>query len=60
MDYLISLIDSSNKNSFKEILDKTLKKINEINFFYDDIIVSKTLSIISQRTLSFFKENYNY
>jgi len=60
MDYLISLIDSSNKNFLKEILDKTLKKVNEINFFYDDIIISKTLSIISQRTLSFFKENNNY
>ena len=60
IDYLISLIDSSNKNSFKEILDKTLKKINEINFFYDDLIISKTLSVISQRTLSFFKENNNY
>jgi hypothetical protein len=60
IEYLISLIESSNKNSLKEILDKTLKKIKEINFFYDDIIISKTLSVISQRTLSFFKQSNNY
>jgi hypothetical protein len=60
IDYLILLADSSNKNSLKEILEKTLKKIDEINFFYDDIIISKTLSVISQRTLQFFKENNNY
>ena len=60
IDYLISLIESSNKNSLKEMLDKTLKKINEINFFYDNIIISKTLSVIAQRTLLFFKKNDNY
>lgn len=60
IDYLISLIETSGQDSFKKILDKTLKKINEIDFFYDDLIISKTLSVISQRTLSFFKENNNY
>jgi hypothetical protein len=60
IDYLISQIESPNKDSFQKILDNTLKKVNEINFFYDDIIISKTLSVISQRTLSFFKENNNY
>jgi hypothetical protein len=60
IDYLLSLIETSGQDSFKKILDKTLKKINEIDFFYDDVIISKTLSVISQRTLSFFKENNNY
>jgi hypothetical protein len=60
IEYLIFLVETSNKNSLSEILDKTLKKIKEINFFYDDIIISKTLSVISQRTLSFFKQSNNY
>jgi hypothetical protein len=60
IDYIIHVIETSGQDSFKKILDKTLKKINEIDFFYDDVIISKTLSVISQRTLSFFKENNNY